>query len=70
MSNMNEKLNALRAGLLDEIENVAWMDESDTEIVNSIRGLLYQWSQIQDHVTQDMFGDDDAHVNSPNMRRV
>ena len=55
------KLNELRAGLLNEIERVAWMDESDEEIVNSIRGLLYQWSQIQDHVTQDMFGDDDAH---------
>ena len=58
-----EKLNELRAGLLNEIERVAWMDESDEEIVNSIRGLLYQWSQIQDHVTQDMFGDDDAHIS-------
>ena len=47
--------------LLLEIERVAWMDESNEEIVNSIRGLLYQWSQIQDHVTEDMFGDDDAH---------
>ena len=71
-----EKLNELRAGLLDEIERVAWMDESDEEIVNSIRGLLYQWSQIQDHVTEDMFGDDDrpvydpdAEVPIPNMRR-
>ena len=54
-----EKLNELRAGLLNEIEKVAWMDESDAEIVASIRGLLYQWSQIQDHMTQDMFGDND-----------
>ena len=60
---IEDKMNALRAGLLNEIERVAWMDESDEEIVNSIRGLLYQWSQIQDHVTQDMFGDDDAHIS-------
>ena len=52
---IEDKMNALRAGLLNEIERVAWMDESDTEIVNSIRGLLYQWSEIQDHVTEDLF---------------
>lgn len=49
--------------LLLEIERVAWMDESDAEIVNSIRGLLYQYSQIQDHKTEQMFGDDDAHIS-------
>ena len=47
--------------LLLEIERVAWMDESNEEIVNSIRGLLYQYSQCMDHRTQEMFGDDDAH---------
>ena len=57
-----EKLNEVRILLLDEIEKVAWMDESDAEIVDSIRGLLYQWSQIQDHKTESLFGDDDAHI--------
>ena len=56
-----EKLNELRAGLLNEIERVAWMDESNEEIVNSIRGLLYQYSQCQDAKTEQLFGDDDAH---------
>ena len=49
--------------LLAEIERVAWMDESDTEIVNSIRGLLYQYGACQDAKTEHMFGDDDAHVS-------
>ena len=49
--------------LLIEIERVAWMDESDAEIVNSIRGLLYQYSQCMDHKTEQMFGDDDAHIS-------
>ena len=47
--------------LLLEMERVAWMDESNEEIVNSIRGLLYQYSQCQDAKTEQMFGDDDAH---------
>ena len=49
--------------LLTEIEKVAWMDESNEEIVNSIRGLLYQWSACQDNLTEEMFGDDDAHIS-------
>lgn len=59
---MEDKINALKAGVLAEVERIAWMEEEDREIVRSIRGLLYQYSQIQDHVTQDMFGDDDAHI--------
>jgi hypothetical protein len=56
--------------LLTEIERVAWMDAPDEEIVKSIQGLLYQYGACQDAKTEQMFGDDDAHVNSPNMRRV
>ena len=55
--------------LLLEIERVAWMDASDAEIVNSIRGLLYQHSACKDNLTDQMFGDDDAHVNSQWSRR-
>jgi len=51
-------MNELRAGLLAEIERVAWMDEEDREIVRSIRGLLYQFGQISDHMTQDLFVDE------------
>jgi len=52
-------MNELRAGLLAEIERVAWMDEEDREIVRSIRGLLYQFGQISDHMTQDLFVDEE-----------
>jgi len=51
-------MNELRAGLLAEIERVAWMEEEDREIVRSIRGLLYQFGQISDHMTQDLFVDE------------
>ena len=63
---MNKDINEL----MIEVENIAWMDASNEEIVNSIRGLLYQWSAMQDNKTEQMFGDDDAHVNSPNFRRI
>ena len=53
-------MNELRAGLLSEIERVAWMEEEDREIVSSIRGLLYQFGQISDHMTQDLFVDEDS----------
>ena len=53
---------SMEKDLLIEIEKVAWMDASDAEIVNSIRGLLYQYSQCMDHKTEEMFGDDDAHI--------
>ena len=56
--------------LLEEIDRVAWMDASNEEIVNSIRGLLYQWGACRDAKTEQLFGDDDAHVNSPNARRI
>ena len=49
--------------LLEEIEKVAWMDASHEEIVNSVRGLLYQYGACQDHKTESMFGDDDAHIS-------
>lgn len=56
--------------LLRHIESIAWDHEvTDASKVASIQGLLYQWGANQDHKTEQMFGDDDAHINSPNMRR-
>lgn len=49
--------------LLIEIDRVAWMDASNEEIVNSIRGLLYQYGACQDAKTEQLFGDDDAHIS-------
>ena len=57
--------------LLDHIENIVWEPNvSDASKVASIQSLMYQWGANQDHKTEQMFGDDDAHVNSPNMRRI
>ena len=57
--------------LLMEIEAVAWDPHtSDIEKTHAIQGLLYQWEQMCDHRTERAFGDDDAHVNSPNARRI
>jgi hypothetical protein len=56
--------------LMEEIERVVWMDASNEEIVNSIRGLLYQYGACMDNLTEQMFGDDDAHIRSPNARRI
>ena len=56
--------------LLDAIDTIVWSDEPDAGKLLAIQNLLYQRGQIQDHRTEQMFGDDDAHVESPNMRRI
>jgi hypothetical protein len=57
--------------LLVEIDRVVW-DEGPTaeEKLASLQRLMYQWGACQDSMTEQMFGDDDAHINSPNMRRI
>lgn len=69
MSN-SMNINELNKSCLDHIESIAWdPNTSDIEKIHSIQGLLYSWGASLDHKTDQMFGDDDAHINSPNMRR-
>ena len=57
--------------LLRHIEKIAWdANVPDASKIASIQALLYQWGANQDHKTEELFGDDDAHINSPNMRRM
>jgi hypothetical protein len=57
--------------LLSEIDKIVWDPHtSDIEKTHAVQGLLYQWGACQDHMTEQMFGDDDAHVSNPNMRRI
>ena len=57
--------------LLVEIDRIVWdPNTSDIEKTHAVQGLLYQWTACQDNHTEQMFGDDDAHVNSPNFRRI
>ena len=56
--------------LISHIERIVWdPNTSDIEKTHAVQGLLYTWGAMQDHKTDSLFGDDDAHVNSPNMRR-
>ena len=55
--------------LIEHIERVIFdVSVPDHEKVLCIQNLLYQREQILDHRTEQMFGDDDAHVNSPKRR--
>jgi hypothetical protein len=61
--------------LIDHIDAIAW-DENvpETNRLQQIQGMLYQWGQIQDKKTEDMFGSDqyplhDEESPYPNMRR-
>jgi hypothetical protein len=57
--------------LIQHIENIVWdPNTSDEEKVRGIQGYLYQYGANMDHKTEQMFGDDDAHIHSPNFRRL
>ena len=56
--------------LLQEIDRIVWDDVPDDAKVDALQKLMYQWGACMDHKTEQMFGDDDAHINSPNMRRI
>ena len=50
--------------LLRHIENIAWdPNTTDEEKVRGIQGYLYQYGANMDHKTEQMFGDDDAHIS-------
>ena len=49
--------------LLNEIDRIVWdPNTSDIEKTHAVQGLLYQWGACQDAKTEQMFGDDDAHI--------
>ena len=50
--------------LLQEIERIVWDPHTtDIEKTHAVQGLLYQWGACMDAKTEDLFGDDDAHVS-------
>ena len=50
--------------LLRHIESIVWDNEpTDAQKIQSLQGLLYQWGANQDRKTEDLFGDDDAHIS-------
>ena len=60
----------LRLEALYRIERIAWDDNPDGEmLLQQIQATLYELSMICDNRTQEQFGDEEAHVNIPNMRR-
>jgi len=64
-------MNNTEAELIRLIEALVWDPHtSDIEKTHSVQGLLYSWGAMQDHKTDSLFGDDDAHINSPNFRRM
>ena len=63
-------MNSIREEALDRINKIAWDDNPDAEmLLQQIQATLYEMDQMLDHRSDMMYGDDDAHVNSPNMRR-
>jgi hypothetical protein len=57
--------------LLTHIECIVWdVNVPNESKIESIQSLMYQWGACMDAKTEQMFGDDEAHVNSPNYRRM
>ena len=48
--------------LLQEIDRIVWDDGDAEMILAAIQRLMYQWGANMDHKTEEMFGDDDAHI--------
>ena len=50
--------------LIKHIESIVWDDLiSDRAKVLAMQNLLYQAEQCRDHKTEQLFGDDDAHIS-------
>ena len=49
--------------LLNEIDRIVWSDGDAEMILASIQSLMYQWGACQDAKTEQLFGDDDAHIS-------
>ena len=55
---------SMEKDLLRHIENIAWdPNTTDEEKVRGIQGYLYQYGANMDHKTEQLFGDDDAHIS-------
>ncbi len=66
----NILMSKIKLEALDRIDGIAWEENLDAEqILQRIQAVLYEMSQMQDAQSDRMFGDDDAHIDSPNMRR-
>ncbi len=56
-------MNNTETELLAHIEAIVWDPHtSDIEKTHSVQGLLYSWGACMDAKTEQMFGDDDAHI--------
>ena len=63
-------MNKIKLKALDRIDGIAWEENTDAELIlQRIQAVLYEMSMQLDNHTERQFGDDDAHINSPNMRR-
>jgi len=63
-------MNRIKEEALDRINKIAWDDNPDAEmLLQQIQATLYEMDQMLDHQSDMMYGDDDAHIHSPNMRR-
>ena len=63
-------MNKIKEEALNRIDKIAWDDNPDAEILlHQIQATLYEMSAQLDNQSDMMHGDDDAHINSPNMRR-
>jgi hypothetical protein len=69
-SNLSKYNSIMEKELIQEIDRIVWDDVSDDAKVNSLQKLMYQWGACMDNKTEEMFGDDDAHIHSPNFRRI
>ena len=50
--------------LLNEIDKIVWDENvSYHQKIVGIQNLMYQWGACQDAKTEQLFGDDDAHVS-------
>jgi len=48
--------------LLQEIDKIVWDDVDEVSKVDALQRLMYQWGACMDNKTEEMFGDDDAHI--------
>ena len=70
LDEQNRVMNKIKEDALDRINKIAWDDNPDAEmLLKQIQATLYEMDQMLDHRSDMMHGDDDAHINSPNMRR-
>jgi len=61
----------MKDDLIRLVDDIIWdPDTTDADKVKALQGYLYQYGANQDHLTDSLFGDDEAHVESPNMRRL